>query len=112
MTAKRGQFRVGTSGFHYNHWKGIFYPDKLTKSKWFSYYAQHFDTVEINNTFYHLPSAAAFDSWKARATPGFLYALKFNRYGSQMKPGCFLIGSSWTTSFLPYGVNSNQACAS
>lgn len=82
MTARNGRFRVGTCGFHYNHWKGIFYPDKLTKSKWFSYYAQHFDTVEINNTFYHLPSAAAFDSWKAQAPPAFLYALKFNRYGS------------------------------
>jgi uncharacterized protein YecE (DUF72 family) len=82
MTPKNGKLRVGTSGFHYNHWKGIFYPEKLPKSKWFSFYAQHFDTVEINNTFYHLPSAAVFDSWKEQAPPGFCYALKFNRYGS------------------------------
>jgi len=77
-----GTPRIGTSGFRYNHWKGIFYPNDLSKSKWFSYYARHFDTVEINNTFYHLPSATAFDSWKKQAPPGFLYALKFNRYGS------------------------------
>lgn len=77
-----GDLRIGTSGFHYNHWKGVFYPDRLSKAQWFSYYAEHFDTVEINNTFYHLPSAAAFQSWKAQAPPGFLYALKFNRYGS------------------------------
>jgi uncharacterized protein YecE (DUF72 family) len=82
MSAKHGNLRVGTSGFHYNHWKGIFYPDKLVISKWFSHYAQHFDTVEINNTFYHLPSASAFEAWKKQAPPGFLYALKFNRYGS------------------------------
>jgi uncharacterized protein YecE (DUF72 family) len=82
MTAKHGKLRVGTSGFHYNHWKGIFYPDKLPKSKWFPFYAEHFDTVEINNTFYHLPSGNAFDCWRNQAPPGFLYALKFNRYGS------------------------------
>lgn len=82
MNPRRGRLRIGTSGFHYNHWKGIFYPDDLAKSKWFSYYAQHFDTVEINNTFYRLPTAEAFDGWKKQAPPGFLYALKFNRYGS------------------------------
>jgi uncharacterized protein YecE (DUF72 family) len=77
-----GKLRIGTSGFHYKHWRGIFYPDGLATSRWFSYYAQRFDTVEINNTFYPLPSAAAFDGWKKQAPPGFLYALKFNRYGS------------------------------
>jgi len=82
MNPSHGIARIGTSGFHYNHWKAVFYPDALPKSKWFSHYAQQFDTVEINNTFYHLPSAAAFDSWKKQAPPGFLYALKFNRYGS------------------------------
>ena len=79
---RRGTPRVGTSGFHYNHWKRIFYPDDLPKSQWLSHYAKHFDTVEINNTFYHLPSAAAFDTWREQAPAGFLYALKFNRYGS------------------------------
>jgi uncharacterized protein YecE (DUF72 family) len=82
MTRDYGMLRIGTSGFHYNHWKGVFYPNGLPKSKWFSHYAKHFDTVEINNTFYHLPSASAFDCWKEQAPPGFLYALKFNRYGS------------------------------
>jgi uncharacterized protein YecE (DUF72 family) len=74
--------RVGTSGFHYNHWRGIFYPRDLAQSAWFGHYAQRFDTVEINNTFYHLPSAEAFNAWKRQAPPGFLYVLKFNRYGS------------------------------
>jgi uncharacterized protein YecE (DUF72 family) len=82
MTPSQGTVRVGTSGYHYNHWKGIFYPDDLSKSKWFSHYAQHFDTVELNNTFYRLPSAVVFDGWKGQAPAGFLYALKFNRYGS------------------------------
>jgi uncharacterized protein YecE (DUF72 family) len=82
MKRTPGLLRVGTSGYHYEHWKTIFYPADLPKSRWFSYYAQRFDTVEINNTFYHLPSASAFDVWQKQAPPNFLYALKFNRYGS------------------------------
>jgi uncharacterized protein YecE (DUF72 family) len=82
MIPSRGTLRVGTSGFHYNHWRGIFYPRDLAQSAWFGHYAQRFDTVEINNTFYHLPSASAFDSWKRQAPADFIYALKFNRYGS------------------------------
>ena len=82
MKPNPGTLRIGTSGFHYSHWKGVFYPDSVPKAKWFLHYAQHFDTVEINNTFYHLPSAAAFDLWKKQAPLGFVYALKFNRYGS------------------------------
>ena len=79
---RKGTARIGTSGYHYNHWRGVFYPEELPKPQWLSYYARHFDTVEINNTFYHLPSAAAFDSWKKQAPHGFCYAVKFNRYGT------------------------------
>src|SRR5262249_4955255 len=74
--------RIGTSGYHYNHWRGAFYPEELPKAQWLSYYSEKFDTVEINNTFYHLPTAAAFDSWRKQAPAGFSYAAKFNRYGS------------------------------
>lgn len=81
----RGTFRIGTSGWQYDHWKGIFYPQGLPKSEWFGHYANHFDTVEVNNTFYHLPSENTFDSWHDQAPPGFLYTLKFSRYGTQMK---------------------------
>ncbi len=81
----RPKLRVGTSGWQYDHWRGVFYPDDLPKNRWFSYYAEHFDTVEINNTFYHLPSEATFDSWHNRTPRGFCYSLKFSRYGTQMK---------------------------
>lgn len=84
MTASTGRLRIGTSGYHYEHWKGIFYPEDLPKSRWFAHYARTFDTLEINNTFYRLPSAAAFDGWKAQAPPDFCYALKFSRYGTHI----------------------------
>jgi uncharacterized protein YecE (DUF72 family) len=83
--SKPGQLRVGTSGYQYEHWRGLFYPRLLPKKAWFAHYADHFDTVEINNTFYRLPQPAAFDAWRARTPPDFCYALKFSRYGSHLK---------------------------
>jgi uncharacterized protein YecE (DUF72 family) len=82
---KSATLRVGTSGFHYRHWRGIFYPKKLSSDEWFSHYAAHFDTVEINSSFYRLPSARTFDAWREAVTPDFCYALKFSRYGSHVK---------------------------
>ena len=85
MAARKANFRVGTSGFQYDHWKGVFYPEDLSKSDWIGHYAKHFDTVEINNTFYQLPAAETFDSWREAAPKGFLYVLKFSRYGTHIK---------------------------
>ncbi|HEX2276069.1 MAG TPA: DUF72 domain-containing protein [Candidatus Tectomicrobia bacterium] len=82
---KPGRLRVGTSGYQYEHWRGLFYPKPLPKKAWFAYYADHFDTVEINNTFYRLPQPATFEAWQARAPAGFCYAVKFSRYGSHLK---------------------------
>ncbi|MBI2232241.1 MAG: DUF72 domain-containing protein [Deltaproteobacteria bacterium] len=62
MNRGQGALRIGTSGYHYDHWKGVFYPEDLPKDKWFSYYARPFDTVEINNTCHCLPSAGQIQS--------------------------------------------------
>jgi uncharacterized protein YecE (DUF72 family) len=83
--ARRGDLRVGTSGYVYPHWSGDFYPDDLPRKAWFDHYAKHFDTVEINNTFYRLPEADVFDRWREQAPPGFRYALKYSRYGTHLK---------------------------
>ena len=72
--------RIGTSGWYYNHWTGLFYPDKLPKSKWFEYYAGNFNTVEINNTFYQLPKHDALKRWHKLAPENFIYSVKANRY--------------------------------
>lgn len=85
MAEVNGRLWVGTSGYQYNHWRGPFYPQELPKKQWFEYYAKHFDTVEINNTFYHLPSAETFDHWRAQVPEGFVYSLKYSRYGSHIK---------------------------
>ena len=85
MAKTQGTVRIGTSGYQYDHWKGMFYPEKLPKEEWFSYYADRFDTVEINNTFYHLPSEETFKKWHDAAPGKFIYALKFSRYGSHLE---------------------------
>ncbi|MBA7615124.1 hypothetical protein ES703_22401 [subsurface metagenome] len=79
------KIRIGTSGWYYDHWKELFYPAGLAKSKWFEHYAQHFDTVEINNTFYHLPKESYVKRWHKLAPKGFLYAVKANRYITHIK---------------------------
>lgn len=77
--------RIGTSGWVYKHWRGLFYPKELPQRGWFHFYANTFDTVEINNTFYRLPSAGTFDEWQNQAPSGFLYAVKASRYLTHMK---------------------------
>jgi uncharacterized protein YecE (DUF72 family) len=77
--------RVGCSGWVYPHWRGRFYPDKLPVKRWFDFYAEHLDTVEINNSFYRLPKPETFDAWAAQAPPGFRYAVKANRFLTQAK---------------------------
>jgi len=80
-----GELRIGTSGYQYPHWAGDFYPEGLPRRRWLEHYAKHFDTVEINNTFYRLPEAATFDRWREQAPPGFRFALKYSRYGTHLK---------------------------
>jgi len=77
--------RVGCSGWNYPHWKGRFYPDGLKQREWFDFYCSSFDTVEINNTFYHLPREEVFCQWERQAKSGFIYAVKANRYLTHLK---------------------------
>src|SRR3954447_20193838 len=76
---------IGTSGWHYKHWKGPFYPEKLANSKLFDYYAERFRTVELNNTFYRLPTESAVDTWRDCAPANFVFAVKGSRFLTHMK---------------------------
>lgn len=77
--------RVACSGWQYKHWRGDFYRADLPQSRWLEYYAERFNTVEINNTFYRLPDAATLVSWGRRARRGFVYAVKASRFLTHMK---------------------------
>jgi uncharacterized protein YecE (DUF72 family) len=75
-TAAGGIFRVGTSGFAYPAWKGSFYPADLPASRMLAYYAERFDTVEINATFYRMPTPKTLAGWAALTPERFVFALK------------------------------------
>lgn len=77
--------RIGTSGWMYDHWEGILYPPGLPKRKWLPFYAQFFDTVEINASFYHLPREKTFERWYEETPPSFLFAVKASRYITHVK---------------------------
>jgi uncharacterized protein YecE (DUF72 family) len=77
--------RIGCSGWEYKHWRGDLYPPSIARTSWFQHYAQIFDTVEINNTFYRLPERRTFAGWAERAPHGFLYSVKASRFLTHMK---------------------------
>ncbi len=77
--------RIGTSGWRYPHWQGRFYPHDLPPAQWLSHYAQHFDSVEINNVFYRLPPAQTFHHWAEQTPPHFCFTVKASRYLTHQK---------------------------
>jgi ATP-binding protein involved in chromosome partitioning len=78
--------RIGCSGWNYDHWRnGVFYPPRLPPRRWLEHYAQHFDTVEVNSTFYRLPRETAVSNWVRETPPEFLLALKMSRYVTHIK---------------------------
>jgi uncharacterized protein YecE (DUF72 family) len=77
--------RIGCSGWSYQSWRGGLYPDGLGQKRWLGRYAEVFDTVELNATFYRLPSPEMVAGWAERSPPGFLFAAKGSRYLTHMK---------------------------
>lgn len=93
MTADRGghcskmhRVRIGCSGWNYADWRnGVFYPARCPSRRWLEYYAEHFDTVEVNSSFYRLPRRDAVAHWVEQTPPGFVFAVKVSRYVTHVK---------------------------
>lgn len=79
------QCRIGTSGWNYDHWKGIFYPKEMPAQDWLEFYARHFDTVEINYSFYKWPERESFEKWRKESPDGFVFAVKASQYLTHRK---------------------------
>jgi uncharacterized protein YecE (DUF72 family) len=80
-----GDLHIGCSGWSYKDWRGPVYPPDLPQRRWFEHYQAIFDTVELNSTFYRLPTVAAVERWADDAKPGFLFAVKLGAFGSHRK---------------------------
>jgi uncharacterized protein YecE (DUF72 family) len=78
------EIRIGTSGYHYKHWVGRYYPAGTRPAQMLEHYLHDFDTVELNNTFYQLPNESTFDNWRDATPLGFLYAVKGSRFITHM----------------------------
>jgi uncharacterized protein YecE (DUF72 family) len=81
----QNKIHIGTSGWSYKHWRGLFYPDKLAASKWLNYYRGLFSTTEINGSFYRLPTEETVIKWTDGVSEDFLFCPKISRYLTHMK---------------------------
>jgi uncharacterized protein YecE (DUF72 family) len=80
------QLRIGCSGWNYAHWRnGVFYPPRLASRDWLRFYAQRFDTVELNTSFYRLPRREAVQRWADETPDGFVFSVKVSRYITHVK---------------------------
>lgn len=85
MRMKKGKIFIGTSGWSYKHWKGVFYPPSVKDDEMFSFYQLMFNTVEINSSFYHLPLEQTFTNWRNNTSDQFLFSVKASRFITHMK---------------------------
>jgi len=76
---------IGTSGWAYGHWDGIFYPEDLPDKEKLKYFSQHFKTVEINYSFYHLPRPATYQKWYSETPADFIFSVKVSRFITHIK---------------------------
>lgn len=83
--ARVADIRIGCSGWHYKHWRGPFYPEKLPSTRWLEFYIERFDTVELNSTFYRLPPEGGLATWRDSTPPDFVFAAKGSRFITHMK---------------------------
>lgn len=79
-------FFVGTSGFYYVHWVGSFYPEDLSRDEVLNFYSQHFNTVEINSSFYHIPRKKTVERWFSSVPGSFVFSFKLNRSLTHIRP--------------------------
>jgi len=82
---KKGKIRIGTSGWHYDHWRGPYYPEEMHAEDFLEYYCREFHTVEVNNTFYQLPEKKTLRGWTGTVPKDFLFSVKASRYITHMK---------------------------
>lgn len=81
----KGKIFIGTAGWHYNHWVGRFYPEEMKSKDFRDYYLKYFKTVEINNSFYRLPSYETFQNWRETTPEDFVFSVKASRFITHMK---------------------------
>jgi uncharacterized protein YecE (DUF72 family) len=78
-------FYIGTSGWQYSHWRGVFYPEGLKSKDWLKFYAQHLNTLELNVTFYRRVRPSTFQKWYDTVPEHFWFSVKMSRFITHIK---------------------------
>jgi len=102
---------IGCSGFHYKHWKGLFYPEGLAQSKWFDYYNNRFKTLELNTTFYRFPRLSSLEPWYNKSPGLFRFSVKAPRAITHYRQ--FINTGQWLTDFygtIQEGLKEKLGC--
>lgn len=102
----KGNIYIGTSGWHYKHWKGNFYPNSITDAAQLEYFSSRFATVEINNSFYRLPDAYTFSKWRDVVPENFIFSVKGSRFITHMKK--LKVGKDTIDKFLDHAGHLQQ----
>src|ERR1051325_8831004 len=92
------KWRIGCSGFHYKDWKEVFYPSTIPQTKWFEYYCTHFNSLELNTTFYRFPRPEALQNWYHRSPADFKFSVKAPQLLLITK--CLKIAKDWLEIFM------------
>ena len=102
---------IGCSGFHYKEWKNVFYPDGLAQSKWFQFYCEHFNTLELNVTFYKFPTEKSLEKWYSISPENFMFSVKVPRAITHYKKftGCEKMLEDFYTS-IQQGLQQKLGC--
>ena len=109
MPKKRGNLRIGASGYSYDHWRGAFYPEDLPPARWLPHYAETFNTVELRATFYRVPSPTAVKAWRTNTPDDFLFTTRAHKVitHSKMLRGCSRELSAFREALSRLGVKLN-----
>jgi uncharacterized protein YecE (DUF72 family) len=104
-------WKIGCSGYHYDEWKGLFYPEGVAKNKWFEFYIEHFNTIELNTTFYRFPRVEFLRTWYKRSSEHFSFSVKAPRlitHFKKFKDAQKYLGDFYTT--VRNGLNDKLGC--
>lgn len=85
LQMRNKKFNIGCSGFYNRHWKGVFYPEELPAKEWFEFYCHHFNTLELNVTFYRFPTVRTLQNWYRKSPEDFVFSVKANKQITHIK---------------------------
>lgn len=103
LSQMQNKIHIGTSGWNYDHWKDVFYEKNCPKSQWLKFYATHFNSVEVNATFYRSMSHKTYETWRKKTPKGFIWSVKLRTEPKRLKNEAKIL--LFTLTMMPWGMH-------